>query len=77
MLLSIMPFPVLRSVMSKIVSKSEQGALFAYLSFLEGLFNNVGSAVFSSIYAATVGWYPGFAFLLAAGFCVIPLSALG
>ncbi|XP_047236004.1 solute carrier family 46 member 3 [Girardinichthys multiradiatus] len=77
MLLSIMPFPVLRSVMSKIISKSEQGALFAYLSFLEGLFNNVGSAVFSSIYAATVGWYPGFAFLLAAGFCVIPLSALG
>ncbi|KAM4726183.1 lysosomal proton-coupled steroid conjugate and bile acid symporter SLC46A3 [Anableps anableps] len=77
MLLSIMPFPVLRSVMSKIVSKSEQGALFAYLSFLESLFNNVGAAVFSSIYAATVGWYPGFAFLLAAGLCVIPLSAIG
>uniref|UniRef100_A0A146Z6C9 Solute carrier family 46 member 3 n=1 Tax=Fundulus heteroclitus TaxID=8078 RepID=A0A146Z6C9_FUNHE len=77
MLLSIMPFPVLRSVMSKIVSKSEQGALFAYLSFLESLFNNVGSAVFNSIYAATVGWYPGFAFLLAAGLLVIPLAALG
>ncbi|XP_043995912.1 solute carrier family 46 member 3 [Gambusia affinis] len=76
MLLSIMPFPVLRSVMSKIVSKSEQGALFAYLSFLESLFNNVGSAVFNSIYAATVGWYPGFAFLLAAGLCAIPLSAV-
>ncbi|XP_015235234.1 PREDICTED: solute carrier family 46 member 3 [Cyprinodon variegatus] len=77
MLFSIMPFPVLRSMMSKIVSKSEQGALFAYLSFLESLFNNVGSAVFNSIYAATVGWYSGFNFLLAAGFCIIPLSALG
>uniref|UniRef100_A0A3Q2QUM3 Solute carrier family 46 member 3 n=1 Tax=Fundulus heteroclitus TaxID=8078 RepID=A0A3Q2QUM3_FUNHE len=53
------------------------GALFAYLSFLESLFNNVGSAVFNSIYAATVGWYPGFAFLLAAGLLVIPLAALG
>ncbi|XP_028278351.1 solute carrier family 46 member 3 [Parambassis ranga] len=77
MLLSIMPFPVLRSMMSKITSKSEQGALFACLSFLESLNNNVSSAVFNSIYAATVAWFPGFVFLLSAGLCVIPLSVLG
>lgn len=77
MLLSIMPFPVLRSMISKIVSKSEQGALFACLSFLESLTSNVSSAVFNSVYAATVGWFPGFTFLLSAGFCVIPLSVLG
>ncbi|XP_041864608.1 solute carrier family 46 member 3 [Melanotaenia boesemani] len=77
MLLSIMPFPVLRSMMSKIISKSEQGALFACLSFLESLTNNVSSAVFNSIYAATVAWYPGFVFLLSAGLCAIPLSVLG
>lgn len=77
MLLSIMPFPVLRSMMSKIISKSEQGALFACLSFLESLNNNVSSAVFSSVYAATVAWYPGFIFLLSAGLCVIPLFLLG
>ncbi|XP_070773439.1 lysosomal proton-coupled steroid conjugate and bile acid symporter SLC46A3 [Enoplosus armatus] len=77
MLLSIMPFPVLRSMMSKIISKSEQGALFACLSFLESLTNNVSSAVFSSVYAATVAWYPGFIFLLSAGLCVIPLFVLG
>uniref|UniRef100_A0A3Q2QUN6 Solute carrier family 46 member 3 n=1 Tax=Fundulus heteroclitus TaxID=8078 RepID=A0A3Q2QUN6_FUNHE len=77
MLLCIMPFPVLRSVMSKIVSKSEQGALFASLSFLESLFSKAGSGAFNSIYAATVGWYPGFAFLLATGLLIIPLSSLG
>ncbi|KAM9729329.1 lysosomal proton-coupled steroid conjugate and bile acid symporter SLC46A3 [Menidia menidia] len=77
MLLSIMPFPVLRSMMSKLISKSEQGALFACLSFMESLTNNVSSAIFNSIYAATVAWYPGFVFLLAAGLCVIPISVLG
>ncbi|XP_040007338.1 solute carrier family 46 member 3 [Xiphias gladius] len=77
MLLSIMPFPVLRSMMSKIISKSEQGALFACLSFLDSLTNNVSTAVFNSIYAATVAWYPGFVFLLSAGLCVIPLFVLG
>ncbi|XP_037543895.1 solute carrier family 46 member 3 [Nematolebias whitei] len=76
MLLCIMPFAVLRSMMSRIVSKSEQGALFAYLSFLENFTNNVSNAVFNSIYFATVAWYPGFVFMLSAGLCVIPLSAL-
>lgn len=77
MLLAIMPFPVLRSMISKIVSKSEQGALFACLSFLESLTNNVAGAVFSSIYAATVAWYPGFVFLLSAGLCSIPMFVVG
>lgn len=77
MLLSIMPFPVLRSMMSKIVPKSEQGALFACLSFMESLSNNVSSVVFYSVYAATVSWCPAFVFLLSAGLCVIPLTALG
>ncbi|XP_076005808.1 lysosomal proton-coupled steroid conjugate and bile acid symporter SLC46A3 [Genypterus blacodes] len=77
MLLAIMPFPVLRSMMSKIIPKSEQGALFACVAFLESLTTNVANAVFSSVYAATVEWYPGFSFLLAAGLCVIPLAALG
>ncbi|XP_039632613.1 solute carrier family 46 member 3 [Perca fluviatilis] len=77
MLLSITPFPVLRSMISKIISKSEQGALFALLSFLDSLTSNVSVAVFNSVYAATVAWYPGFVFLLSAGLCVIPLFVLG
>ncbi|KAI2659799.1 Solute carrier family 46 member 3 [Labeo rohita] len=51
---AIMPFPVLRSMMSKVVSKSEQGALFACVAFMENLSTNGSSAVFSRIYAATV-----------------------
>lgn len=74
---AIMPFPVLRSMMSKVVSKSEQGALFACVAFMETLSTNVSSAVFSRIYAATVAWCPGFIFLLGAGLCIIPISLLG
>lgn len=77
MFLAIMPFPVLRSMMSKIVSKSEQGALFACVAFLESLSGSVAFTVFSSIYAATVGWFPGFSFLLAAGLCSLPIALLG
>ncbi|XP_029555268.1 solute carrier family 46 member 3 isoform X2 [Salmo trutta] len=76
MLLSIMPFPVLRSMMSKIVSKTEQGALFACLACLDSVNSSVAISVFSSLYAATVTWYPGFCFLLSAGLCVIPLALL-
>ncbi|XP_051766646.1 solute carrier family 46 member 3 [Ctenopharyngodon idella] len=74
---AIMPFPVLRSMMSKVVSKSEQGALFACVAFMENLSSNVSSAVFSRIYADTVAWCPGFVFLLGAGLCLIPISLLG
>ncbi|XP_061596679.1 lysosomal proton-coupled steroid conjugate and bile acid symporter SLC46A3-like [Cololabis saira] len=77
MFLAIVPFPVLRSMMSKIIPESQQGALFACLSFLESLTNNVAAAVFSSVYAATVSWNPGFVFLLAAGLSGVPLSFLG
>ncbi|KAA0703985.1 Solute carrier family 46 member 3 [Triplophysa tibetana] len=74
---AIMPFPILRSMMSKLVSKSEQGALFACVAFMENLTSNVASAVFSSIYAETVAWCPGFVFLLGALLCIIPMSLLG
>ncbi|RXN06869.1 solute carrier family 46 member 3-like protein [Labeo rohita] len=74
---AIMPFPVLRSMMSKVVSKSEQGALFACVAFMENLSTNGSSAVFSRIYAATVAWCPGFIFLLGSGLCIIPISLLG
>ncbi|XP_068600901.1 lysosomal proton-coupled steroid conjugate and bile acid symporter SLC46A3 [Brachionichthys hirsutus] len=76
-LLAVMPFPVLRSMMSNIISKSEQGALFACISFLENLSLSASGAVFNSVYSATVAWYPGFVFALSAGLCAIPLFALG
>ncbi|KAK6317622.1 hypothetical protein J4Q44_G00130220 [Coregonus suidteri] len=67
MLLAIMPFPMLRSMMSKIVSKTEQGCSRPQMAVRFS---------WSSIYAATVTWYPGFSFLLSAGLCVIPLALL-
>ncbi|KAG7271920.1 hypothetical protein CRUP_024570, partial [Coryphaenoides rupestris] len=77
LLLAVMPYPVLRTLMSKLVSASEQGALFACVAFLESLAGNVADAIFSSIYAATVSWWPGFTFLLAAGLCIIPCILVG
>lgn len=77
MLLAIMPFPVLRSMVSKIIPKSQQGALFAFISVLDSLITNTAGAVFNSIYAVTVAWYPGFVFALSAGLCGIPLFFLG
>ncbi|MBN3302700.1 S46A3 protein, partial [Amia calva] len=77
LLLAIMPAPVLRSMMSKIVSKSEQGAVFACVAFLEMLSTVVSFAAFSSIYAATVSWFSGFSFILASGLTLIPLTLMG
>nr|XP_033804792.1 solute carrier family 46 member 3-like [Geotrypetes seraphini] len=72
LLFSDMPFPILRSMMSKVVLDSEQGALFACIACLESLIGTIAVISFNSIYAATVTWYPGFCFLLAAGLSVIP-----
>ncbi|TRY83170.1 hypothetical protein DNTS_020671, partial [Danionella cerebrum] len=76
LLLSIMPNPVLRSMMSKIVSGSEQGAMFACVAFVEMLCVGVALTIFKSIYAATISWFPGFSFLLAAGLTVIPATLI-
>ncbi|XP_036393075.1 solute carrier family 46 member 3-like [Megalops cyprinoides] len=77
MILAIMPAPVLRSMMSKIVSKSEQGALFGCVAFLESLSSSIAFIAFSSLYAATVAWFPGLCFLVAAGLCMIPMALMG
>ncbi|KAM7179992.1 lysosomal proton-coupled steroid conjugate and bile acid symporter SLC46A3 [Macrochelys suwanniensis] len=75
-LLCFMPIPVLRSMMSKVVLASEQGAVFACIACLEVMSSAISFAVFNSLYAATVAWFPGFSFLLSAGLCIIPLGIL-
>ncbi|XP_072302039.1 lysosomal proton-coupled steroid conjugate and bile acid symporter SLC46A3 [Eucyclogobius newberryi] len=77
MCLCAMPFPILRSMMSKFVSKAEQGALFACISCSESLTSTVSMAIFNSIYAATVAWDSGFVFVLSAGLCIIPSILIG
>ncbi|XP_036378866.1 solute carrier family 46 member 3 [Megalops cyprinoides] len=77
LLFSIMPTPVLRSMMSKMVRSSEQGAVFACVAFVEMLSVGVAFTVFSSTYAATVSWFSGFSFLLASGLTLIPMALIG
>ncbi|KAK3522180.1 hypothetical protein QTP70_026998 [Hemibagrus guttatus] len=77
LLLSIMPAPVMCSMMSKLVLSSEQGAVFACMAFVEMLSMGVAFPMFSSIYTATISWFSGFAFLLAAGLTLIPALLIG
>ncbi|KAG7483630.1 hypothetical protein MATL_G00040430 [Megalops atlanticus] len=77
LLFSIMPTPVLRSMMSKMVRSSEQGAVFGCVAFVEMLSVGVAFTVFSSTYAATVSWFSGFSFLLASGLTLIPMALIG
>ncbi|XP_053501909.1 solute carrier family 46 member 3 [Ictalurus furcatus] len=77
LLLSIMPAPVMRSMMSKMVLRSEQGAVFACMAFVEMLSFRVAFPVYSSIYAATISWFSGFTFLLAASLTLIPALLIG
>ncbi len=50
------------------------GALFACVAFVEMLSVGVSFTMFSSIYAATLSWFSGFSFLLAAGLTLIPAT---
>ncbi|XP_048453602.1 solute carrier family 46 member 3 isoform X2 [Rhincodon typus] len=75
-LFAVMPLPVLRSMMSKLVSPQHQGVLFACVACLENLSATVSSIVFNTVYAATVQSFTGFSFLLGACLCLIPFCIL-
>nr|XP_020644258.1 solute carrier family 46 member 3 isoform X2 [Pogona vitticeps] len=75
-MLVFVPIPVLRSMLSKVVLPHEQGAIFACIACLEVVTGTIAIAVFNSLYAATVAWFPGFTFLFSAGFCIVPLGLL-
>ncbi|XP_066507692.1 lysosomal proton-coupled steroid conjugate and bile acid symporter SLC46A3 [Hoplias malabaricus] len=77
LLLSFMPAPVMRSMMSKLVSSSEQGAVFACVAFVEMLSMGLAFPMFSSIYVVTFPWFSGFTFLLAASLTLIPATLIG
>ncbi|XP_078142912.1 lysosomal proton-coupled steroid conjugate and bile acid symporter SLC46A3 [Centroberyx gerrardi] len=77
LVLSAMPTAVLRSMMSKAVLSSEQGAMFACIAFVEMLSMGVALMVFNSTYAASVSWFSGFSFLLASCLAIIPAVLIG
>ncbi|XP_006979684.1 lysosomal proton-coupled steroid conjugate and bile acid symporter SLC46A3 [Peromyscus maniculatus bairdii] len=73
---TFMPLSVLRSMLSKVVHSTEQGALFACIAFLETLSGVAATSAYNGIYSATVAWYPGFIFLLSAGLLILPVISL-
>ncbi|XP_061684549.1 proton-coupled folate transporter [Syngnathoides biaculeatus] len=77
LLFFVVATPVLRSKLSKLVSPSEQGALFSSVACVESLCFLVGSGLFNSIYPATLHFMKGFIFLLAAIILLIPAGIIG
>ncbi|XP_036602904.1 solute carrier family 46 member 3 isoform X1 [Trichosurus vulpecula] len=71
-LFTFMPLSVLRSMLSKVVSSTEQGTLFACIAFLETLVGVIAVSTFNGIYSATVAWFSGFTFMFSAGLLLIP-----
>ncbi|KAF2984803.1 hypothetical protein EK904_003593 [Melospiza melodia maxima] len=69
--------PVIRSKLSKLVSETEQGALFASVACVEGLCSLVSTGVFNSLYPATLHFMRGFPFLFGAIILLIPAAILG
>ncbi|EQB78385.1 proton-coupled folate transporter isoform 1 [Camelus ferus] len=75
--MSLVITPVIRAKLSKLVSKSEQGALFSALACVNGLAMLMASSIFNSLYPATLNFMKGFPFLLGAGLLFIPAILIG
>ncbi|NXI38326.1 PCFT protein, partial [Galbula dea] len=75
--LSMAATPVIRAKLSKLVSETEQGALFASVACVEGLCSLVATGVFNSLYPATLHFMRGFPFLFGAVILLIPAAIIG
>ncbi|XP_064098362.1 lysosomal proton-coupled steroid conjugate and bile acid symporter SLC46A3-like isoform X2 [Macrobrachium nipponense] len=64
----------IRSLMSKICEKDEIGRVFAMLAVLEVFWPIVDSAIFTSVYGATIEFYPSFEHLVGAGFAFLGIA---
>ncbi|XP_046343788.2 solute carrier family 46 member 3-like isoform X2 [Haliotis rufescens] len=70
------PAAVVRSLMSSMVSKGEQGRLFGLVAAVESVASLLASLLFNQLYPASLAFFPGFSFLLAAGLCVIAAAIM-
>ncbi|KFQ34268.1 Proton-coupled folate transporter, partial [Mesitornis unicolor] len=75
--LSMAATPVIRAKLSKLVSETEQGALFASVACVEGLCSLVATGVFNSLYPASLHFMRGFPFLFGAMILLIPAAIIG
>ncbi|XP_033833345.1 proton-coupled folate transporter-like [Periophthalmus magnuspinnatus] len=72
LLFNITPIAVIRSKLSKLVDSSEQGTLFACMACMDSMSHLAGSAVFNSLFSATLYFMKGFSFIFAAILLLIP-----
>ena len=62
--------------MSRMVVQTNQGSLFALISLAQNTSFFVGSAIFNSVYAATVDTYRGIVYFLMMGVQVLVIILL-
>ncbi|XP_042549301.1 proton-coupled folate transporter [Dipodomys spectabilis] len=75
--LSLVITPIIRAKLSKLVGKSDQGALFSAVACVNTLAMLTASGIFNSLYPATLNFMKGFPFLLGAGLLFIPAILIG
>lgn len=75
--LSLVITPIIRAKLSRLVSESEQGALFSAVACVNNLAMLTASGIFNSLYPATLNFMKGFPFLLGAGLLLIPATLIG
>ncbi|ELU02912.1 hypothetical protein CAPTEDRAFT_44150, partial [Capitella teleta] len=63
---AILYIPTLRTLLSKLVGDTEQGAVFGAIAFAEVVCSMLGSSVFNAVYASTVSLMTGFVFFVMA-----------
>ncbi|XP_057570885.1 proton-coupled folate transporter [Hippopotamus amphibius kiboko] len=75
--LSLVVTPIIRAKLSRLVRRSEQGALFSAVACVNALAMLTASGIFNSLYPATLNFMKGFPFLLGAGLLFIPAALIG
>ncbi|GAB6023018.1 hypothetical protein CHUAL_007108 [Chamberlinius hualienensis] len=65
-----------RSQVSKLVPREEQGKVFSILGTVEIIVPLVASVMYTEIYSATVNTFPGLVFLISASVLVFPLAII-
>ncbi|KAL3872869.1 hypothetical protein ACJMK2_036054 [Sinanodonta woodiana] len=74
LVLELLPFPMLRSIVSKGVEPSEQGSLFSLMHCGESISYFLAPLVFQSIYGNTLHFYSGFIFVISVMLLVLPVG---
>ena len=68
-----LPESCLRAAISKTVTKDRHGSILSAMAAVQTLFIIIARVLSHNIYRMTVSWFPGFQFLVSAGFCLIAL----